>query len=60
MSLLGHKTPSMFRRYQIADKADLKAGVEKLAAWNASQAKLQDNYGTVTPLPVPTKKEQHG
>jgi integrase len=59
MSLLGHKTPSMFKRYQITNKADLRAGVEKLAAWNASQAKLRDNCGTVSAFPVP-KKEQHG
>ena len=59
MSLLGHKTPSMFKRYQITNNADLKAGVERLAAWNASQADNGTQNGTVTAFPVP-KKEQHG
>jgi integrase len=43
MSLLGHKTPSMFRRYQITNDADKKAGVEKLAAYHAQRAGLQDS-----------------
>lgn len=58
-ALTGHKTPSVFRRYDIVDVKDMSVGVEKLAAFHARQA-LQDTYGTVTPLPVPTKKEQHG
>lgn len=60
MSLLGQKTPSMYRRYDIVDLKDLSVGVEKLAAFHAHQSTLRDSYGTVTPLPVPTKKEQHG
>lgn len=59
-ALTGHKTPSIFRRYDIVDVKDLSVGVEKLAAFHARQAGLQDNYGTVTPLPTPTKQEQHG
>lgn len=59
-ALTGHKTPSVFRRYDIVDVKDLSVGVEKLAAFHAQQSGLRDNYGTVTPLPVPTKKEQHG
>lgn len=59
-ALTGHKTPSVFRRYDIVDVKDLSVGVEKLAAFHAHQSTLQDNYGTVTPLPVPTRKEQHG
>ncbi|MGQ0557481.1 MAG: tyrosine-type recombinase/integrase [Nitrospiraceae bacterium] len=59
-ALTGHKTPSVFRRYDIVDAKDMSVGVEKLAAFHAHQSVLQDNYGTVTPLPVPTKKEQHG
>lgn len=60
MKLIGHKTPSIFRRYSIVDDKDLRVGVEQLAAFHAQQSGLRDNYGTVTPLPVPTKKEQHG
>ena len=60
MKLIGHKTPSIFRRYSIVDDKDLRVGVEQLAAFHAQQTGLRDNYGTVTPLPVPTKKEQHG
>ena len=60
MGLLGQKTPSIYRRYDIVDLKDLTVGVEKLAAFHAHQAGLRDNYGTVTPLPIPTKKENHG
>jgi len=60
MKLIGHKTPSIFRRYSIVDDKDLRVGVEQLAAFHAQQSGLRDNYGTVTPLPVPTKKEQNG
>ena len=50
----------MYRRYDILDLNDLSMGVEKLAAFHAHQSALQVDYGTVTPLPVPSKKEQHG
>lgn len=60
MSLLGHKTPSMFKRYQITNNADLKAGVERLAAWRADQADYGTNHGTVTTLPLTKAKAQHG
>jgi len=60
MGLLGQKTPSMYRRSDIVDLKDLSVGVEKLAAFHAHQAELRDTYGTVTPLPTPTKKKKHG
>lgn len=59
-ALTGHKTPSVFRRYDIVGVKDLSVGVEKLAVFHVQQAALRDNYRRVTPLPVPTKKEQHG
>jgi integrase len=58
--LTGHKTPSVFRRYDIVDLKDLSVGVEKLAAFHAHQSILQDNYGTVTPFAFPLTKENHG
>lgn len=39
MQLLGHKTPSMFRRYAIQDATDLRNAVAKLAAASAPIAK---------------------
>lgn len=42
MKLTGHKTISVFQRYDIIDEADLCAAVDKLAAYHA-QARLRDN-----------------
>ena len=58
MKLSGHKTRSVFLRYDIVDDKDLSIGVEKLAAFHAETG-LRDNYGTISPFPVTTKKEQH-
>jgi len=60
MTLIGHKTPSIFRRYGIVDDKDLRVGVGQLAAFHAQQAGVSGTkYGTVSPFPV-QKKEQHG
>jgi len=52
MSLLGHKTPSMFRRYQITNDGDKRAGVEKLAAYHAQRPGLQDTLRDNSPDPA--------
>lgn len=40
MSLTGHKTRSVFDRYDIVSEADLSEGVEKLAAFHAARGIL--------------------
>ncbi|WHZ30071.1 MAG: hypothetical protein OJF51_004873 [Nitrospira sp.] len=50
MELLGHKTPEIFRRYDIKNEQDLTHAVEKLAAFHAHEAQLRDNHGTITPI----------
>lgn len=60
MALIGHKTPSVFRRYGIVDDKDLRVGVGQLAAFHAQQAGVSGTKcGTVSVFPLP-KKEQHG
>ncbi|MGH7264365.1 MAG: tyrosine-type recombinase/integrase [Candidatus Rokuibacteriota bacterium] len=39
MKLVGHKTESVYRRYAIVAERDLRAGVEKLAALHADDAR---------------------
>ena len=41
MSLTGHETPEVFRRYSITNEADLKQGVAKLAALHGAAAPEQ-------------------
>ena len=50
MSLLGHRTAGMFRRYSIVDNQDLKVGVAQLAAFYALRSALRDNHGTILPF----------
>lgn len=59
MKLTGHKTRSVFLRYDIVDEKDLSVGVEKLAVFHAL-AGVRDNRGTVTPLPLATTGQHHG
>ena len=59
MKLSGHKTRSVFLRYDIVDDKDLSIGVEKLAAFHA-QGALRDNYGTISPLPLAPTGQKHG
>lgn len=60
MGLTGHKTRSVFLRYDIIDGKDLLAGVEKLAAFHAQGSCVRDSYGTISPLPVATTGRTHG
>ena len=60
MKLTGHRTRSVFDRYNIVDERDQAVAVEQLAAFHARQTGLRDNYGTISPFPVTAKKEQHG
>jgi len=63
MALTGHKTRSVFLRYDIVDTKDLSVGVEKLAAFHAQHAqnsRLRDNHGTIGPLPLTKATQQHG
>ena len=59
MKLTGHKTRSVFLRYDIVDDKDLTLGVQQLAAFHAAGG-LQDNCGTVTPIAQSSKKVTHG
>jgi hypothetical protein len=59
MKLTGHKTRSVFLRYDIVDDKDLNIGVEKLAAFHA-QGALRDNYGTISTLPLTRGEQKHG
>lgn len=56
MGLTGHKTRSVFLRYDIVDGKDLQAGVEKLAAFHA----LRDKNGTIGHAPVAVLETKHG
>ena len=39
MALTGHQTPEVFRRYSITNEADLKQGVQRLAALHGAAPK---------------------
>ncbi len=53
MELVGHKTMSIYHRYNIVDEADLRTGGEKLARYyEQREAKAQ----TVIPLKTGTEK----
>jgi len=54
MGLSGHKTRSIFLRYDIVDDKDLKVGVEQLANFHG-QAEYGTNYGTITTLAMKVK-----
>jgi integrase len=60
MSLLGQRTPSMYRRYDIVDVKDLSIGVEKLAAFHASQSTLQDNTGQLRDSDAAFRSDEEG
>ncbi len=60
MQLTGHKTRSVFDRYDIVDGRDRGFAVGKLAAFHAHNSTLQDNHGTISPLPLPLRETQHG
>ena len=59
MKLTGHKTRSVFMRYDIVDEKDLSVGVEKLAAFHAL-SRVRDNRGTIGHAPVTVLETTHG
>ena len=59
MGLIGHKTPSMFRRYGIVNDKDLRVGVEQLADYQAKQHQLRDKLRDKTPIPFPKGGAAH-
>jgi integrase len=60
MQLTGHKTRSVFDRYDIVDPRDRAVAVGKLAAFHAQNSGLRDNHGTVSLLPLTPRAQQHG
>ena len=60
MQLTGHKTRSVFDRYDIVDPRDRAVAVGKLAAFHAQNSRLRDNHSTVSPLPLKPGVQQHG
>jgi len=60
MQLTGHKTRSVFDRYDIVDGRDRGLAVGQLAAFHAHNSRLRDNHGTISPLPLTREAQQHG
>jgi hypothetical protein len=60
MQLTGHKTRSVFDRYDIVDGRDRGFAVEKLAAFHAQVSRVRDSYGTISPLLPATTGRTHG
>jgi hypothetical protein len=55
MRLTGHKTRSVFDRYNVTSTVDLKAAVEKLAAFHANPS---EDAGTGRVLAMPEKRRR--
>lgn len=60
MQLTGHKTRSVFDRYDIVDPRDRARAVGQLAAFHAQNSGLRDNHGTITALSLPLRETQNG
>ena len=60
MQLTGHKTRSVFDRYDIVDGRDRGLAVGKLAAFHAQNSSVRDNRGTIGPAPVTVLEIKHG
>jgi len=63
MRISGHKTPSVFERYNIVDETDLRIAVEKIAA--GAKAELEHNLSTASieagyDLPMDTSPQGQG
>jgi len=55
MQMTGHKTRSVFERYNIVSEGDLELAARRLQAYYAEASKLVDNAATA-PKVVPLKK----
>jgi len=60
MQLTGHKTRSVFDRYDIVDPRDRAVAVGKLAAFHAKNSSVRDNRGTIGHVPLTQGEQKHG
>jgi glycine betaine/choline ABC-type transport system substrate-binding protein len=54
MMLTGHKTPSIFERYNIIDESDLRAAVEKIS--EGARREFRDAEDGENGIETPTTK----